>query len=136
MIKLNKIVTGCALGMALLAGCATKEDMHASNVVPSARGQVKVEADDNNNSEVTVKVEHLAPADKVYPGATNYVVWIQPAGADTFQNVGALAVDKDLEGEHTTTVPYKDFRVLVTPEMGNMAQAPTGPTIFDQRVVR
>lgn len=131
-----KIFVGCALTFALATGCSTKEDLQASNITPAARGQVKVERDDNNNSEVTVKVEHLAPADKVYPGATNYVVWIQPAGADTFQNVGALQVDKDLEGKHTTTVPYKDFRVLVTPEMGNMAQAPTGPAIFDQRVVR
>lgn len=135
-MKTNKLIVGCALGMALLTGCATKEDLQASNITPGARGTVKVDSDANNNSEVTVKVEHLAPADKVYPGATNYVVWIQPSGADTFQNVGALTVDKDLEGKHTTTVPYKEFRVLVTPEMGNMAQAPTGPTIFDQRVVR
>lgn len=135
-MKLNKLLLGSFLSVALLAGCASKEDMVASNVVPAARGQVKVDSDDNNNSEVTVKVEHLAPADRVYPGATNYVVWIQPAGADTFQNVGALRVNEDLEGTHKTTVPYKDFRVIVTPEMGNMAQAPTGPTIFDQRVVR
>ncbi len=135
-MKLNKMIMSCALGLTLLSGCASKDDLQASNVAPGARGTVKVDSDDNNNSEVTVKVEHLAPADKVFPGATNYVVWIQPSGADTFQNVGALSVNKDLEGEHTTTVPYKDFRVLVTPEMGNMAQAPTGPTIFDQRVTR
>jgi len=131
-----KIFVGCALTFVLAIGCSTKEDLRPSSITPAARGQVKVTRDDNNNSEVTVKVEHLAPADKVYPGATNYIVWIQPAGADTFQNVGALQVNNDLEGKHRTTIPYKDFRVLVTPEMGNMAQAPTGPAIFDQRVVR
>lgn len=135
-MKTKKLLLGCMLSLALAAGCSTKEDLTASAIAPAARGEVKVTEDDQDNSEVTVTVEHLAPAEKFYPGATNYIVWIQPEGTDKFQNVGALQVDKDLEGKYKTTVPYKDFRVLVTPEMGNMAQAPTGPTIFDQKIKR
>lgn len=133
-MKSKNIFIGCALSFILIAGCAHKEDMVASNVAPTAQGELKVDKDKQDNSEITVKVKHLAPPDKIFPGATNYVVWIQPEGTDTFQNVGALNVDKDLEGKYKTTVPYKEFRVIITPEMGNMAQAPSGPAIFDQKV--
>jgi hypothetical protein len=135
-MKTKELLLLGTLSLALAAGCSTKEDLTASAIAPAAKGEVKVNEDRQDNSEVTVKVQHLAPPEKFYPGATNYTVWIQPSGSDTFQNVGALKVDDDLEGEYKTTVPYKDFRVLVTPEMGNMAQAPTGPTIFDQKVTR
>lgn len=121
----------------LLYSCGTtKQSMISGENVPAAEGIVSVKEADNDNTSMTVTVKHLAPAKKVYTGATNYVVWIKPEGASAFQNVGALQVDKNLDGTHTTTVPYKHFMVLITPELSSMGQSPTGPTVFEQQVVR
>lgn len=136
MNKMKLFITGSALTL-LLAGCASsKQPMNTSAIVPGAEGTVSAKSAENDNTELTVKVKHLAPANKVATNATNYVVWVQPEGSRTFQNVGALKVNEDLEGIQTTTIPYKAFRVLVTPEPGNMAQAPSGPAIFDKHVTR
>lgn len=136
MKKMKLFFTGSVLTL-LLAGCASdKQPMNSSAIVPGAEGVVSAKSAENDNTELTVKVKHLAPAAKVSTNATNYIVWVQPEGSRTFQNVGALKVNKDLEGIQTTTIPYKSFRVLVTPEPGNMAQAPSGPAIFDKHVIR
>jgi hypothetical protein len=124
------------LSLTLMSCSSSKQTMEASNIVPGAAGTVTVKSAENDNTELTVRVKHLAPAQKVATNASNYIVWIQPEGARNFQNVGALKVDKDLEGMQTTTVPYKNFKVLVTPENGTMAQNPTGPAIFEKQVYR
>ena len=127
----------CLLTLTIMTGCGTtKKNMEGSNIVPAAEGIVTAKSGDNDNTIVTVSVKHLAPAQKIFSGATNYIVWIQPEGSDNYQNVGALQVDKDLAGKHTTTIPYKNFIVLVTPEMSSMTQSPSGPTVFQQRVMR
>ncbi|MBC7540453.1 MAG: hypothetical protein H7281_16635 [Bacteriovorax sp.] len=135
MKKIKLMITFLVI-MGAFAGCATKQNMEGSNVVPGAAGMVTTKEADNNNTSMTVTVKHLAPAQKIYTGATNYIVWVQPEGTDTYQNVGALQVDSDLEGKHTTTIPYRSFKVLVTPEMSSMTQSPTGPAVFEQRVMR
>jgi hypothetical protein len=120
-----------------ISSCGTtKQQMEGNINVPAAEGVVSVKETDNNNTSMTVKVKHLAEARKVFSGATNYIVWIRPEGSDAYQNVGALQVDKNLEGTHTTTVPYVNFKVLITPEMSSMGQTPTGPAVFEQRVMR
>lgn len=136
MKRLNTLVAGAVLTLAL-AGCASnKQNMESSNIVPGAQGTVSAKSAENDNTELTVKVKHLAPAQKVSTNANNYVVWIRPEGSRNFQNVGALRVNDDLEGTQTTTIPYKRFKVLVTPEPGAMAQAPSGPAIFEKQVSR
>jgi len=122
---------------ALLTGCgSTEQKLQGSNITPAAQGTVVTKVDDNNNTNMEVTVKHLAPAQRVLTGATNYVVWVQPEGSAFFQNVGALQVDKNLDGSHKTTVPYKNFKVMVTPEMSTMTQTPVGPAVFEQAVMR
>jgi hypothetical protein len=136
-MKKLKLILTCIVVTVLMASCSTgKQEMASSSLVPAAAGTVDVKAGDNDNTELTVIVKHLALAQKVYTGATNYIVWIKPEGSQNYQNVGALNVDSDLQGIHKTSIPYKNFKVLVTPENGNMAQLPTGPAIFEQQVMR
>lgn len=137
-MKKIKLILLCFLVMTILASCSSgkQQTMEGSSIVPSAQGNVTVKADKNDNTNVTVKVKHLAPPQKLALGATNYIVWVIPEGGRDYQNVGALKVDKDLEGFHSTTVPYKNFKVLVTPEVTSMAQNPTGPAVFEQRIMR
>lgn len=121
----------------VLAGCASnKQPMDVGQIVPGAQGMVSAKSAENDNTELTVKVKHLAPAEKVSINANSYIVWIRPEGAMNYQNVGVLKMNDDLEGIQTTTIPYKRFKVLVTPEPGNMVQVPSGPAIFEKQVSR
>lgn len=132
-----KTLLACIGALALITSCASKPQvMEGSSIVPAAVGNVSVKADQNDNTNMTVKVQHLAPPQKLAVGATNYIVWIQPEGGREYQNVGALKVDRNLEGFYSTTVPYRNFKILVTPEQSTMAQNPTGPSVFQQRIVR
>jgi hypothetical protein len=136
MKRLNTLLAGAVLSLALTGCASNKQNMESSNIVPGAQGTVSAKSAENDNTELTIKVKHLAPAQKVSTNASNYIVWIQPEGSRNFQNVGALRVNDNLEGSQTTTIPYKRFKVLVTPELGAMAQSPTGPTIFEKQVSR
>lgn len=136
-MKKIKYILACLFSLTLLVACGSQETaMQGSSIVPAAQGNVTVDSDKNNNTNMTVKVQHLAPPQKISAGATDYVVWIQPEGARNYQNVGALRVDKDLQGVYSTTVPYKNFKILVTPEVSSMVQNPSGPSVFQQNVIR
>jgi hypothetical protein len=118
-----------------LAGCATKEKLIGSDAAPAAQGTITAKKD-GNNTKIKLEAEHLAPAEKIVPGAKNYVLWIKPAEQKEFINAGALNVDNDLKVKYETTVPYKQFRVMLTPESADIAKRPTGPIIFDQEIAR
>lgn len=102
--------------------------------VPAAQGRVNTRVDANGNTNLQISVKHLANPSSIQPGANGYVVWIQPIGQDHFHNVGTLRVNRNLEGNYQTNVPYKNFRLLITPESNTMAQRPTGVTVMEKSV--
>jgi hypothetical protein len=114
--------------------------MQASPRVPAAQGAVSVQDGDNGNYKVAVNVKHMAPPDKVSTGASSYVVWLRPLATDAKsqppQNVGALAVNKDLEGNLTTVTPYRQFDLFVTAEPVPNSTAPTGEQLLTTTVRR
>ena len=124
----------------LLAACshfmnANSVDMTtAAEGIPAAQGAVKTMDGQNDNKRVLVSVEHLAPPEKVAEGATTYVVWAQPTGADTVQNIGALNVDKKLKGTLMTQLPYENFKVFITAEPTAQATQPTGEELLAANV--
>lgn len=123
--------------MSVSAGCApTTYHLQSSQQVLAAIGTVKVSSGENGNTKVHVSVQHLAPPQKVAPTATTYVVWARPnvTGA-TPQNIGALNVDDDLEGELHTVTPLQSFALVITPEPSSQAMAPTNPPVLTVNVV-
>lgn len=135
-MKKNIFLVTSIVATLFMAGCATNEKIVGTQAAPGAEGKITAGKVAGDNTELKVEVEHLAKPDRVLAGATNYIVWVQPEGTSTVQNVGVLNVDDDLEGEYQTTVPYKDFRVMVTPEIQGNASYPTGPIVFDQFISR
>jgi hypothetical protein len=114
--------------------------MQASPRVPSAQGAVSVQNADNGNYKVALNVKHMAPPDKVATGASSYVVWLRPLATDSKtqppQNVGALAVNQDLEGNLTTITPYRQFDLFVTAEPVPNSTSPTGEQLLTTTVRR
>ncbi len=127
-----------------LSGCATPPQgpsddpglaaITNNQVAPAAQGVVSTQQDENGNTQMSISVKHLAKPSLISPMASSYVVWIKPSGARSFQNVGALRVNQDLEGTYQTSVPYQNFDLIVTPERSPMAQSPTGVTVLQKSV--
>jgi hypothetical protein len=112
----------------------TSMQLQASAKVPAAEGTVNVQEGDNGNYKVALEVKHMAPPEKVASGASSYVVWLRPLAADqqpqVAQNLGQLAVNKDLEGKLNTVTPYHQFDLFVTAEPVSNTTAPTGDQLL------
>ena len=109
--------------------------MATSGIVHGGRGTVVAKEGDSGNTDLEVKVEHLPAPAEVARNASTYIVWIHPRNGD-LQNVGALKLDDDQEGELDTTTPHRRFTVTVTPEASTDAMYPTNEAIFTTEVAR
>lgn len=107
--------------------------MHSGTGVPAGEGTVRVSEGDNGNTKVSIRVKHLAPPSKIEANSTVYIVWIQPMDGNR-QNVGALAVDKDLEGSLDTLTPHRRFKISITPEPNRQVAEPSHEPVFTYNV--
>jgi FlaG/FlaF family flagellin (archaellin) len=140
--RLGKLAAGAAVAVlaASYLGCGmfggkSEQTMHSSSSTPAAQGTVKASPGDNGNTDLSVRVEHLAPPSKLVSDATVYVVWIQPANA-AIQNVGAMKLNKHLEGRLDTVTSQSRFKLMVTPEAGPSGAQPTNQPVFTSDVER
>lgn len=136
MILKNKLplVAAAFLAAACVHGMEEVKLSTSAEGIPAAQGAVKTMGASNDNQRVIVQVNHLAPPEKVENGATTYVVWAQPEGQDTVQNIGALKVDKKLNGSLMTVLPYDSFKVFITAEPTANVTAPTGDELLAANV--
>lgn len=133
--KVSYVLLLVALILAL-AACATRTvRLTPSAIVPAADATAKVGTDDNGNTSVELKVEHLAKPENLTPPATAYVVWFEPSG-QAAQNQGVLRVDQDLKAEFRGITPYRTFSVLITAEGDPRAMSPSGAVIVRQEISR
>ena len=134
-IALAVFVPGILAIASVPIGCDTTRPMLSNAEIPAGQGTVTVGAADNGNTDVNVRVKHLAPPSKLDPEAKIYVVWIQPSNGAK-QNVGALALNDNLEGSLDTVTPHRRFLLTVTPEPGGRVGAPSHTPIFTSWVER
>ena len=125
------------LALAGAIGCGSNTQrirMSSSPVIPAAQGSVEATGTVNDNTALAVDVRHLAPPERVVPGATTYVVWVRNTPQGEAQNVGALQVDGDLNGSLKTTTPYRSFQLFVTAEATPTVTMPRGQELFQANV--
>jgi len=123
-------LAGMQLGCQKMAFWRDKpQEMHSTSDASSREGTVRTSNADNGNTNVFVRVKHLAPPSKVAGDSTVYVVWIQAREGDR-QNVGALTLNKDLEGSLDTVTPHRRFKVSVTPEPSGQVAEPSHEPVF------
>lgn len=108
---------------------AKKFPLTAATTVPAARGDVEIGKDRNKNTEIKMKVEHLAQPESLTPPKSSYVVWLQEKGSDA-ENQGQLKLNKKLEGNFRTVTPRKSFDIFITAEQDAAAKAPSGPEVM------
>jgi hypothetical protein len=137
-IQRGLVLAVCLAALASLGPSCTKpapKPMVSSEGVPASEGTVDATAGANGNTNVAIRVKHLAPPSKVQADATVYVVWIQPHNAEA-QSVGALVVNSNLEGRLDTVTPHRRFAVMVTPEPSGQVSRPTHDPVFTSDIDR
>ena len=118
---------GIALLLAVLAWGKTYT-MQTSTLEPGAVAKLDVKAN-TGNTEMILKVEHLAKPSLLSQPASNYVLWVQQPGHEP-ANEGVLRVDDSLKGEVKATTTATRFTVLVTAEDDAKAQTPSGRVVL------
>jgi hypothetical protein len=140
-----RVLSGATfLAAVWLSGCAIMRGapdqsvaMAPSSEVPSASGKVDVRSAPGGNTRLEVSVRFLAPPERVTPSATTYVVWVKSLQGDQApQNMGALPINRNLEGSLSTITPLRSFEVFITPEKAATASKPEGRPVLDTRVVQ
>ena len=128
--------------LSALLGCATMYRLNAETyplsgnpLMPAAAGSVDMKAGANDNTQLHVNVKHLAAPDKIESGATTFVVWIKPLDTGP-QNIGALTVDEELNGDLYTVTSQREFDLMITPERSPTTQYPSGPVVLRTAISR
>lgn len=134
MHKLSSAIT-LAVVFATVAYAAKKFPLTAASIVPAAKGSVEVGKDGNGNTELKLKVEHLANPTSLSPSQANYIVWLQEKGSGP-ENQGELKVNGKLEGSFRTVTPRKNFELFVTGENDGTVKSPAGPEVLRTTVSR
>jgi len=120
----------------LLAGCAlfgggiAKATLSASPLLPAAEGSVKYTVTQNDNTRIVLTVRHLANPGNLTPPASTYVVWTRATKGATAQSIGAMKVDKDLNGELDAETPLHSFEMFLTAEGSGQAQQPSEQVVL------
>ncbi|MBI3549272.1 MAG: hypothetical protein HY078_09550 [Elusimicrobia bacterium] len=112
------------------SGCATSPPLSTSPLIPAAEAKVKFERTRNDNTEINLRVKHLAEPEKLTPPAHTYVAWMRSSKDAAPQNIGALVVDKNLTGELQSLTPMHSFELFVTAEASGQVQQPTGKPLL------
>lgn len=104
----------------LITSCATKASFQTSEVVPAARGSVKVKKDNNNNYEISIKISGLAETNRLDPKKQVYVVWME-TDDKAIKNLGRITsssglLSKSLKATFENVTPFKPVKVFITAE--------------------
>ena len=133
MRAVTKLATIAILVM--ISGCAAPAQMTAGPQVLGAEGEVKAAAGANGNTQVKIVIRHLADPEKIKPGATVYVAWIQPKDGGLPQNAGQIQLTNNQEGQLDTITPFRSFRVTVTAEQTATATSPSSNSVLTTDIV-
>jgi hypothetical protein len=135
-MRQTKTILLIVISVLLATAAWSREDkLKNTGMDPSAQGTIVTSTDRNGNTEVEVKVKHLAKPQKLVPPRQAYVVWVQPKGAQP-ELLGALRVNEDLEGSLKATTTQKDFEVLITAEDNVNPQVPSSNVLLRGDVER
>lgn len=138
MVRILKS-TSLFLLVVALTGCAASSSkmlLEASDNMPAAEGNIVAKEGKNGNTELALRVKHLARPEAVAGDARTYVVWAQDPNGGSVHNLGALEVNDNLEGTLNTVTPLKQFDLFVTPEPYAALSEPTGTKALWTRVVQ
>jgi len=110
-----------------LDSCSSKTAFLTSQVVPAARGSVKVKKDNNHNYVIQVHLQNLAEVKRLDPPKETYVVWM--TDRETTKNIGQIKsssnfLSKNLKASFETVSSTKPLKIFITAEEDGNTQVP------------
>ena len=134
----RSLSTSFILSVLSLSGCAhSAHEVHPVGDRSSAKVDVEIDGAEDRDDEVQVVLtfEDLAPPWSHGDRYVAYVVWIRPLGMHWLR-AGELSYHEDMQlGVMRMVTPYESFEVLVTAERDATATEP-GPVVVDRRIVQ
>ena len=115
LLAASLVMGACSSMRSAVGGNQSVWTLNSDPKLDAAQGQIVVMPKGDGNQEVTVKVKHLPPAEKVY-GKQLYVVWLVPRGGGNPQNMGVLMPDKDLKASVEVHHAVQGFDIVVSAE--------------------
>jgi len=110
------------------SSCAKKMVFNSSPVVPAATGFAKITKDKNENYQIEVEVRNLAPADKLTPPRSTYVVWVETE-SNGVKNIGQINTEsglfsKQLKASLKANIAFEPRYIFITAEDVQNTQYP------------
>ena len=135
-MRMSMIGLAAVVMVAAGGGCATPPmlTIKGTPMAPAAIAHLSYQRDQNRNTQVDLRVDHLAPPPKIDPSLTTYVVWVAPIFGGQYEPRGALQVDQNRSGAIRFITPLDRFKVVVTAENNPMVHQP-GPRVVMQGMV-
>jgi hypothetical protein len=127
VLAVTLAMSGCSM---LGIGKGTTTRLSSSPTLPAVEGYAKFAATKNTNTRITLTVKHLPQPEKLTPPANQYIVWTRPGKYEPAQNIGALIVDKKLNGKLETETPLRTFELFITAEVSGQIQQPSGEPLL------
>jgi hypothetical protein len=134
IVKNTLLFTLVIAVLILLNSCAKKINFQTSQVVPAARGTVKVKKDDNKNYGIKINLWNLAEAKRLPTSEKTYVVWME-SDQQAVKNLGQLnsgrsRLSKKLKASFETVSPVKPTKIFITAEDNSGVQYPGNELIL------
>ncbi len=126
-INFLRIVLFLALSfvfMQISSSCAKSIEFENSNIVPAARGHVKVKKDKNENYNIKLELSYLAEPDRLSPPKKCYIVWLSSNDNPIPLNIGQIVGSSKLRVKFESVSSSKPKRIFVTAEDEPCAQYP------------
>ncbi len=118
------------------AGCANRYKVDTEPPTYAGKAKLKVSVNRDNNRELDVEVDHLAPPNRIDPNLKGYAVWIKVPG-HAITKAGILDYsDRRRRGTLKATTPHPKFEVIVSLESDLSTAAPSNQVILQKLVAR
>lgn len=116
-MKALAAIVGAAAAVMLMSSVLAAQNlvMAPSKLLPAAVIHLNLGTDNNGNTTVDLKAQHLAQPGSLNPPKSVYVVWVQRDDQRP-QRKGQLTVDNNLNGELKFVTPERSFQVIITAE--------------------
>jgi hypothetical protein len=117
----------------IIVGTCTAETMTLgpSPQIPAAEGKAHLSKTKNGDVEIKLTIKHLAPPERIVPGANVFMVWVRGLARDAqAQNLGALRVDKELNAKMTAITALTSFDLFITCEPSQTVTVPGTPELL------
>ena len=113
-----------------LTSCSKKVIFNTSSVIPSARGEVSVKKDNNNNYNIELQISYLAEPERLNPPKLTYVVWMLSEENNSI-NLGQIVGTTKLHVKFETVSSSKPKVIFVTAEDDSSVLYPSNVRVLE-----